>query len=63
MVLAGPAQADRLDCMNYLKSKGYVVGPKVVDACGQTEGGCLFALPQIKVKGPDAIEACYRINR
>ncbi|WP_344576718.1 hypothetical protein [Streptomyces lunalinharesii] len=49
--------------MNYLKSKGYVVGPKVVDACGQTEGGCLFALPQIKVKGPDAIEACYRINR
>lgn len=30
---AGTAHADPFDCVEYLKSKGYVAGPKVTKAC------------------------------
>ncbi|MFC8274045.1 hypothetical protein ACFUJR_16240 [Streptomyces sp. NPDC057271] len=60
-------------CLNYVKSKGYVVGPKVYAACSHQalntglgvwihSPACLGGLVNIGVKPAVAAEACTRAH-
>lgn len=60
---AGTAHADAFDCVEYLKSKGYRVGPVVTSACGYhtTLGfhpACIFKLQSVRVDPGHANRAC-----
>ncbi|ANP48526.1 hypothetical protein J2Z21_005784 [Streptomyces griseochromogenes] len=63
LIFAGTAQASAFDCMKYLDSKGYRVGPKVEAACNLDEGSCILELGKLHVAQPVKLEACYRIHR
>jgi hypothetical protein len=64
VVTAAPASADQIDCVTYLKNRGYVIGTKVRAACsiGRIPGGanpvCLSDLVVIGVKLEHANGAC-----
>ncbi|WP_432139922.1 MULTISPECIES: hypothetical protein [unclassified Streptomyces] len=67
MVSAAPASAAPSTCVNYIASKGYLVGPKVRAACQNTRvlgkspnPYCLVGLSKIGVKWDDAVAACNR---
>jgi hypothetical protein len=59
-------------CLNYVKSKGYVVGPKVYNACshGATKLGwqwipnptCVRELDSLRVQWTVSMEACTRAH-
>ncbi|MFD5751736.1 hypothetical protein [Streptomyces sp. NPDC127033] len=67
MVTATSAQATQSQCTNYLTSKGYLVGPKLRQACsyGTVLGGpspsCIAILLNTRVVAPShAQSACSR---
>lgn len=64
ITVAAPAQASAVDCQNYLASKGYLVGPKVKDACGQTGisgyQACVQKLLNAGVRSEYALIACNK---
>ncbi|MEV7241785.1 hypothetical protein AB0N92_11125 [Streptomyces sp. NPDC093248] len=64
VVMASPAQADQLDCMNYLKARHYVVGAGVRSACDvDSIGGkvvCQGKLISLGVRPEHALNACVR---
>lgn len=76
IAFAAPASASASmysGCMNYVESKGYVVGPKVYAACSHRAwanglGGwianpvCLSGLVNIKVEAGIAMSACQRAH-
>lgn len=73
---AAPASASASmysGCLNYVKSKGYVVGPKVYAACSHQalntglgvwihNPACLSGLVNIGVTSTVAVEACKRAH-
>ncbi|MER6014199.1 hypothetical protein [Streptomyces bluensis] len=63
LLTAGPAQATAKDCMQYLESRGYVVGPKVTAICTKTEAdgsvkACVTSLVGLGVSSAHAVTAC-----
>ncbi|AYC41260.1 hypothetical protein ACFYZI_13810 [Streptomyces griseorubiginosus] len=64
LTVAAPAQASAADCRNYLASQGYIVGPKVKEACAQTGitgyQGCVQRLLNIGVRSEHALIACSK---
>lgn len=65
---AAPAQADSIDCMEYLQDTGiYNVGPKLMEACrGQTawtQPLCIGTMIGLGVRSNHAAEACYLAGR
>jgi hypothetical protein len=64
VAIAAPANATPAGCENYLKARGYIVGPKVKSACyaGRIGGAgvdkCFAALVKISVHSNHAEEAC-----
>jgi hypothetical protein len=67
LVTAAPAQADQIDCVNYLSSKGYQIGPRVRSACsiaawplGVANPACVSLLVNIQVTLSHAGSACKR---
>lgn len=64
LALATPAQATAPQCMNYLHSKGYKVGPKVRVSCKAAEAGqlqkCADGLKSIEVTASHANTACRK---
>ncbi|GAA1895798.1 hypothetical protein GCM10009753_25890 [Streptantibioticus ferralitis] len=69
LTVATSAQADQMQCLNYLKAHGYVVGSGVERGCsaGSHSGGvagiggyagCYSDLQILHVKSNDAAEAC-----
>ncbi|MFC7305540.1 hypothetical protein ACFQVC_15075 [Streptomyces monticola] len=65
VVAAAPAQADQMDCAQYLKGAGYVVGSKAKGACrvGSQGGpvnwmGCDARLVTIGVSSAHSTRAC-----
>jgi hypothetical protein len=65
LVTAAPAQADQIDCVNYLRGKGYDIGPRVRNACDNVESladkiTCQTSLIGIGVRANHALEACVR---
>ncbi len=69
---ATPASAMYSGCINYVKSKGYVAGPKVYNACSKEalhggmfwipNPGCIADLVAIRVTQSVAAEACTRAH-
>jgi hypothetical protein len=69
VAVAAPAEASSAKCQEYLRYKGYTVGPKVRAACdtGQNGGAsgplaCYFALIAIDVEPAHASTACNAAN-
>ncbi|MFH8463610.1 hypothetical protein [Streptomyces sp. NPDC017991] len=67
MVMAVPAQADQVDCVNYLSSKGYTIGSGVRTACSYdtwaTKPFCEAKLASLGITNTShIIEACNRAN-
>lgn len=70
LVAATPASANQSTCVNYIGNKGYLVGPKVREACGWAAAPsplgripsfqCTHGLEVIRVKSQHAFEACSR---
>jgi hypothetical protein len=67
VVTAAPAQASPSSCEQYLKSAGYIVGPKVQHACfagGPVTGSgfwlCYAELAKIGVRDGHASAACNK---
>ncbi|MFI6639707.1 hypothetical protein [Streptomyces sp. NPDC050504] len=70
--MAAPASAMYSGCMNYVKSSGYIDGPKVYNACANkaTKLGfqwipnqaCVRGLINIRVSGSVAMAACERAH-
>jgi hypothetical protein len=65
MAMATPAQADQVSCVNYLRSKGYDIGPGVRSACNHdTWAGRPFCQAKLANLGitntSHIIEACNR---
>lgn len=65
MVMATPAQARPADCVNYLSSKGYLIGAGVRSACSHdtwaTKPFCVAKLASLGITNGDHInEACNR---
>ncbi|MFF5924887.1 hypothetical protein [Streptomyces hydrogenans] len=71
--MASPAAAMYSGCLNYVKSEGYIVGPKVYDACSYQaikmvtgvwypNTNCVSRLINIGVEGSDAMAACQRAH-
>lgn len=70
LATATAAHADQVGCVNYVKSKGYVVGPKVRAACNNKaitwlpvktpHPYCLNGLVTIRVDLSVARDACLR---
>ncbi|CAL9444330.1 hypothetical protein [Streptomyces sp. enrichment culture] len=65
LMTAAPAQADQIDCVEYLRGKGYEIGPRVRAAC-DTDGSmggtiwCNTSLIALGVRGSHASAACSR---
>ncbi|KFG03134.1 MULTISPECIES: hypothetical protein [Streptomyces] len=60
---AGTAHADAFDCVEYLKDKGYRVGPVVTSACGYHSvigfhPVCIVKLQDVGVRAGHANRAC-----
>lgn len=66
---AGPAQATPIQCMHYIESKGYIVGPNVRSACHFGDdfpmgfNNCMAAFTILGVKSNHRLEACNRAAR
>ncbi|WP_157878016.1 hypothetical protein [Streptomyces torulosus] len=63
VVTAGTAHADAFDCVEYLKGKGYRVGPVVTSACGYHSvigfnPVCIVKLQDVGVAAGHANRAC-----
>jgi hypothetical protein len=65
LAVAAPAQATPADCERYLKDRGYIVGPRVEDACLAARTGegsaikkCILILDELGVTRGHAIDAC-----
>lgn len=62
LATAGPAQANEVQCQNYLHQKGYAVGPRVKEACRVAErvdtGMCRDLLLIAGVSRNHATTAC-----
>ncbi|MFD8146554.1 hypothetical protein [Streptomyces sp. NPDC059708] len=69
VLAASPAQATFVDCTSYMRNVGYVVGPKVQEACSSGEAGwvgqqiCFNRMLQIGVTYDDSREACWQAAR
>lgn len=67
MMMATPAQADQVDCVNYLRSKNYVIGPGVRAACNfdtwTTKPFCVAKLVSLGITNQTHINvACDKAN-
>ncbi|MCZ4510783.1 hypothetical protein O3Q52_21840 [Streptomyces sp. ActVer] len=64
LVTAGTAQADPFDCVDYLKSKNYEIGPKVTKACSYnktfTNWKCVAQLSLLMSNTSHIANACSR---
>lgn len=64
LVMATPASATPRACENYVGNKGYIVGPKVRQACSHRHTGpapssvCLIQLIDAGVHSDVALSAC-----
>ncbi|MEW2414916.1 hypothetical protein AB0953_14485 [Streptomyces sp. NPDC046866] len=69
VLAASPAQASYTDCTSYMENLGYVVGPRVQEACSTGENGfageiiCQNILYSLSVQIDDANEACSQAAR
>lgn len=66
LVMAGSAGATPYQCRQYLTVRGYVVGPKVTQACADGGAGghqalvdCSTQIAQLGVTAEDTQEACH----
>lgn len=70
LVTAAPAHASQARCVNYLGNQGYVIGPRVREACSYgaifsppattPNPNCLLRLIRIEVSTAHAQTACSR---
>lgn len=67
LVTAAPAHASQARCVNYLGNQGYLIGPRVREACsyealtgGLPNPNCVLRLTRIGVSGPHMQTACGR---
>ena len=73
IAMAAPASALYSGCLNYVKARGYVVGPKVYNACSHEAWStgigiwvanptCVSKLTALRVEGLTSMEACKRAH-
>jgi hypothetical protein len=62
LVIAGSASATPIQCQEYLRNEGYVVGPKITGACANDTAigysACYSELVLAGVKASYAVTAC-----
>ncbi|MEV0557777.1 MULTISPECIES: hypothetical protein [unclassified Streptomyces] len=67
MMMASPAQADQIDCVDYLRSKNYAIGAGVRSACSfdtwTTKPFCVAKLASLGITNQTHITvACNKAN-